>query len=104
MTKISVCNYLSFLFITINVFSHVLLSTAVSKCNDPCRDLNDCSPQLICLGGRCFDDPNAGTRLCNQSNNSSTHPPPPPRTRQPAPAPPSMMAPPRVRPPPLPRH
>ncbi|KAE8712268.1 Ripening-related protein grip22 [Hibiscus syriacus] len=35
-----------------------------SNCNGPCRDLNDCSGQLICISGKCNDDPDLGTSIC----------------------------------------
>ncbi|XP_049936679.1 kiwellin-like [Nymphaea colorata] len=37
---------------------------ALSSCNGPCSDLSDCDGELICTGGRCSDDPDAGTRSC----------------------------------------
>ncbi|XP_047312184.1 kiwellin-like [Impatiens glandulifera] len=39
-------------------------TTALSSCNGQCRTLNDCAGQLICISGRCNDDPNVGTRIC----------------------------------------
>ncbi|KAB2050541.1 hypothetical protein ERO13_A13G231600v2 [Gossypium hirsutum] len=87
----------SFMFITIVVLSHVLFSNAVSNCNEPCQNPNDCSGQLICLRGRCFDDPNAGTQICNSYG--PTIPSVLPPRKQPAPAPPSLRAP-IFRPPP----
>ncbi|GMN24891.1 hypothetical protein TIFTF001_000728 [Ficus carica] len=49
-----------------------LLSHAISSCNGPCRDLNDCDGQLICINGKCNDDPDVGTHICGKN------PPPPP--------------------------
>ncbi|KAK4762837.1 hypothetical protein SAY86_008605 [Trapa natans] len=51
-------------------------STAISYCGGPCRTLNDCNGQLICINGRCADDPDIGTHICRNS-------PPPPRTPSP---------------------
>ncbi|PPD66647.1 hypothetical protein GOBAR_DD36475 [Gossypium barbadense] len=94
------CSSFSLMFITIIVLSHVLFSNAVSNCNEPCQNPNDCSGQLICLRGRCEDDPNAGTQICNRYRRPTIPPVLPPR-KQPAPAPPSFRAP-IFRPPPAP--
>ena len=59
---------LSFLF---SIISSPLLSNALSNCNGPCRDLNDCSGQLICIEGKCADDPDVGTHIC-QGGSSPT--------------------------------
>ncbi|QHN95079.1 Kiwellin [Arachis hypogaea] len=40
------------------------LINALSSCNGPCNNLNDCSGQLICINGRCNDDPDVGTHIC----------------------------------------
>ncbi|MBA0690916.1 hypothetical protein Goari_008567 [Gossypium aridum] len=47
-----------------------LFSNALSDCNGPCRDLNDCSGQLICIDGKCNDDPDVGTHICRGSSPS----------------------------------
>ncbi|XVF04746.1 hypothetical protein REPUB_Repub05bG0111700 [Reevesia pubescens] len=60
---------LSFLF---SIISSPLLSNALSNCNGPCRDLNDCSGQLICIEGKCADDPDVGTHICH----GASSPPP----------------------------
>ncbi|XP_022140320.1 kiwellin-like [Momordica charantia] len=41
------------------------LSRAISSCNGPCQSLNDCTGQLICINGKCNDDPNIGTHVCS---------------------------------------
>ncbi|KAG2670482.1 hypothetical protein I3760_14G087200 [Carya illinoinensis] len=38
---------------------------AISSCNGACRTLNDCAGQLICINGKCNDDPDVGTHLCS---------------------------------------
>ncbi|GAU15691.1 hypothetical protein TSUD_109490 [Trifolium subterraneum] len=58
-----------FLFNIINI--PVLITNAQSSCNGPCNTLDDCSGQLICINGKCDDDPDVGTHIC-------TNPPPPP--------------------------
>lgn len=61
-----------FLFNVINI--PFLITNAQSSCNGPCKTLNDCSGQLICIHGKCNDDPDVGTHICN---NPSPSPPPP---------------------------
>ncbi|GAU15684.1 hypothetical protein TSUD_109420 [Trifolium subterraneum] len=41
------------------------LTNAQSSCNGPCNTLNDCSGQLICINGKCNDDPDVGTHICS---------------------------------------
>ncbi|KAK8352732.1 hypothetical protein V6Z12_A05G112300 [Gossypium hirsutum] len=54
---------LSFCFFLI-IYSP-LFSNAISDCNGPCRDLNNCSGQLICINGKCNDDPDpSGSLQC----------------------------------------
>ncbi|KAJ7981026.1 kiwellin-like [Quillaja saponaria] len=40
-----------------------LHANAISSCNGPCSSLNDCSGQLICIKGKCNDDPDVGTHI-----------------------------------------
>ncbi|OMO91535.1 Barwin-related endoglucanase [Corchorus olitorius] len=56
---------LSFFFVT--MISSPFLSSAISQCNGPCQDLNDCDGQLICINGKCNDDPDLGTQICPKS-------------------------------------
>ncbi|KAK3442330.1 hypothetical protein EUGRSUZ_B02524 [Eucalyptus grandis] len=39
-------------------------SHAISSCNGLCHTLDDCTGQLICVNGRCHDDPDVGTHTC----------------------------------------
>ncbi|KAH7542661.1 hypothetical protein FEM48_Zijuj02G0097800 [Ziziphus jujuba var. spinosa] len=39
-------------------------TAAISSCKDPCRTLDDCEGQLICIKGKCNDDPELGTHTC----------------------------------------
>lgn len=41
-----------------------LLSNAISQCNGPCRTLDDCEGELICINGICNDDPEVGSHTC----------------------------------------
>ncbi|XP_027343763.1 kiwellin-like [Abrus precatorius] len=41
------------------------LANALSSCNGPCNNLNDCAGQLICINGKCNDDPDVGTHICS---------------------------------------
>ncbi|MED6213489.1 Kiwellin [Stylosanthes scabra] len=50
------------------------LINAISYCKGPCNDLNDCYGQLICINGKCNDDPDLGTHICP----TTTTPTPPP--------------------------
>ncbi|XP_031477493.1 kiwellin-like [Nymphaea colorata] len=45
-------------------------SFAISYCNGPCRTLNDCYGQLICISGLCTDDPDVGTHICSSGASS----------------------------------
>ncbi|XP_048136726.1 kiwellin-like [Rhodamnia argentea] len=47
------------LVISITLFPS--LSDAISSCSGPCRTLDDCTGQLICINGKCHDDPDVGT-------------------------------------------
>ncbi|KAI6695797.1 hypothetical protein NL676_023507 [Syzygium grande] len=35
-----------------------------NSCNGPCQALDDCYGPLICINGRCTDDPQVGTHIC----------------------------------------
>lgn len=48
-----------------------LFSNAISQCNGPCQDLNDCDGQLICINGKCNDDPDIGTHICRGGSTPS---------------------------------
>nr|GMD69467.1 kiwellin-like [Ipomoea batatas] len=48
-----------------------LQGNALSSCNGPCRTLNECSGQLICIGGKCKDDPDVGTNICGGGSTPS---------------------------------
>ncbi|KAF4397247.1 hypothetical protein G4B88_009093 [Cannabis sativa] len=43
---------------------------AISSCNESCRTLNDCEGQLICIKGKCDDDPDIGTKICDGGGGS----------------------------------
>ncbi|KAH6765542.1 hypothetical protein C2S52_016525 [Perilla frutescens var. hirtella] len=70
-------------YIFINIFSFLDLGIAISSCNGPCATLNDCAGQLICINGKCNDDPDVGTHICSGTT------PPPPRSSPGSPPPPS---------------
>ncbi|KAK6926757.1 hypothetical protein RJ641_008476 [Dillenia turbinata] len=44
------------------------LATALSTCGGSCQTLNDCRGQLICIKGKCDDDPDIGTHICSGSS------------------------------------
>ncbi|KAJ0021376.1 hypothetical protein Pint_32123 [Pistacia integerrima] len=45
-----------------------LLSNAISQCNGPCQTPDDCDGQLICINGKCNDDPHVGTHICTSAS------------------------------------
>ena len=47
-----------------NIFFLPFLAFAISSCGGPCQTLNDCEGQLICVSGKCNDDPDVGTHIC----------------------------------------
>ncbi|XP_059291794.1 kiwellin-like [Lycium ferocissimum] len=53
-------------------------SNAISSCNGPCNSLNDCSGKLICIKGKCNDDPDVGTNTCGGGGGGSSPSPPGP--------------------------
>ncbi|OWM73784.1 hypothetical protein CDL15_Pgr026888 [Punica granatum] len=55
------------LMLMLALTSFPLPSIAVSSCNGPCTTLDDCGGQLICINGRCTDDPEVGTHICTNS-------------------------------------
>ncbi|KAJ7947840.1 Kiwellin [Quillaja saponaria] len=63
---------LSLLFNTITLLP--LSTNAISSCNGPCKTLNDCSGQLICINGKCNDDPDVGTTICSKGGSTSPTP------------------------------
>ncbi|KAK2424817.1 kiwellin-1 [Trifolium repens] len=63
MAPISNLIFLSSIFL-FNIINIPLLTNALSSCNGPCNTLNDCSGQLICINGKCNDDPDVGTKIC----------------------------------------
>lgn len=55
--------------VTITLFSSP--SHAFSSCNGPCHAQDDCTGQLICINGRCLDDPDVGTHSCPNAQSLS---------------------------------
>ncbi|KGN46855.1 kiwellin [Cucumis sativus] len=54
------------------------LCEAISSCNDPCKTLNDCDGQLICIKGKCNNDPDVhvGSHVCsNEGSGEGSSPP-----------------------------
>ncbi|CAN4120270.1 unnamed protein product [Withania somnifera] len=66
------------LFIIFAIF--ISSTNSISHCNDPCKSLNDCDGQLICIRGKCNDDPDIGTNTCGGGGGSSPSVPSPPST------------------------
>ncbi|WOG87873.1 hypothetical protein DCAR_0207105 [Daucus carota subsp. sativus] len=63
---------LIFMFLAILFATTTLTGNAISDCNGPCTDLNDCSGQLICINSKCGDDPDVGTSVCEATCAPST--------------------------------
>ncbi|XP_028792018.1 kiwellin-like [Neltuma alba] len=55
--------FLAFSFLC-NLSTLPVLTNAVSDCGGSCTTLNDCAGQLICINGKCNDDPEVGTLIC----------------------------------------
>ncbi|KAH0777102.1 hypothetical protein KY290_008513 [Solanum tuberosum] len=70
MTKLALILSLCIIFTTF-----ISSSNAISSCNGPCKSLNDCDGQLICIRGKCNDDPDVGTNICGGGGGSSPSPP-----------------------------
>ncbi|KAG6753279.1 hypothetical protein POTOM_043331 [Populus tomentosa] len=64
---------LVYLSLLSSIFYFTFPSNAISSCNGPCQTSDDCDGQLICINGKCNDDPNVGTNIC--SGGSSPSPP-----------------------------
>ncbi|KAF8016203.1 hypothetical protein BT93_H1649 [Corymbia citriodora subsp. variegata] len=54
------------LFLVIS-FAFFASPSHANSCNGPCQTLDDCDGQLICINGRCTDDPQVGTHICGNS-------------------------------------
>ncbi|KAI4313640.1 hypothetical protein L6164_026599 [Bauhinia variegata] len=59
-------------FCLFNFITLPLFTNAISSCNGPCQTLNDCKGNLICINGKCNDDPDIGSHICS---GGSTPPP-----------------------------
>ncbi|KAH7561009.1 hypothetical protein ACOSP7_016371 [Xanthoceras sorbifolium] len=66
------------------IISFPFFSNALSSCNGACRTLDNCSGQLICINGKCNDDPDVGTHICSGSGGGSGSPPSPSTNCQPS--------------------
>ncbi|XAR59993.1 hypothetical protein NMG60_11033200 [Bertholletia excelsa] len=60
------------LYLVFISISFLPLGETVSNCNGACQTLNDCEGQLICINGKCNDDPNVGTHMCSGGQNPSS--------------------------------
>ncbi|KAK6926761.1 hypothetical protein RJ641_008480 [Dillenia turbinata] len=60
----------------LGIFIFALTATAISTCGGPCRTQDDCDGQLICISGKCNDDPEVGTHICKFSPPSPVGPDP----------------------------
>ncbi|KAM3399127.1 kiwellin [Capsicum galapagoense] len=56
------------------IFSIIISSSdAISQCNGPCNTWDDCDGQLICINGKCNDDPDVGTNICKYNPPTPTN-------------------------------
>ena len=53
------------LFLIFNIFCLPLPARATSFCDGPCKTLNNCRGQLICINGKCNNDPDVNTHVCS---------------------------------------
>ncbi|CAK8536200.1 unnamed protein product [Lathyrus sativus] len=70
MALISNLVFLSSIFLFNLIDIPFLITNAQSSCNGPCKTFNDCSGQLICINGKCNDDPDVGTHICTKPSPS----------------------------------
>ncbi|KAH7287803.1 hypothetical protein KP509_32G075700 [Ceratopteris richardii] len=57
------------------IFALVMLwphSRAQQSCGGSCNTLDDCAGQLICINGRCNDDPDVGTHICTGTSSGGS--------------------------------
>lgn len=66
----SVSFYPAISMLAILLLQHSLV-LAQQNCGGSCTTLDDCAGQLICISGRCNDDPDVGTHICSGSSPSS---------------------------------
>ena len=66
--------WLASVWLVSNILSLPFLALGISSCGGSCQTLDDCDGQLICINGKCNDDPEVGTHICGGS--SSTPSPP----------------------------
>ncbi|XP_062083556.1 kiwellin-like [Humulus lupulus] len=64
MAKLVSESHILFLLCSIITISFPHLTRAISSCDGPCKTLDDCEGQLICIKGNCNDDPDVGTHIC----------------------------------------
>ncbi|KAA0035244.1 hypothetical protein IC582_026777 [Cucumis melo] len=68
---------LGWLVVSLSLFVLVTdLCEAISSCNGPCKTLNDCDGQLICIRGKCDDDPDVGSHVCSNGGGGGGSSPP----------------------------
>ena len=72
----SVLVCLASLWLVSNFLSLPSQTLAISPCGGSCQTLNDCSGQLICINGKCNDDPDVGTHTCGGGSSPTTPSPP----------------------------
>ncbi|CAI9105028.1 OLC1v1003857C1 [Oldenlandia corymbosa var. corymbosa] len=60
----------NFILFSLLIVSLPFLATA-APCGGSCGDLNDCDGQLICINGKCNDDPDIGTHTCGTPSGPS---------------------------------
>ncbi|CAI9103078.1 OLC1v1001510C1 [Oldenlandia corymbosa var. corymbosa] len=62
---------LSLLILMISIIGFLPFQATAVSCGGSCRTLNDCDGQLICINGKCNDDPDVGTHICSGSTSPS---------------------------------
>ena len=58
-----------------NILSLPFMASGISSCGGSCQTLDDCAGQLICIDGKCDDDPELGTHTCGGGSLPTPDPP-----------------------------
>ncbi|RVW22324.1 Ripening-related protein grip22 [Vitis vinifera] len=75
--------WLASVCLVFNILSLPFLALGLSSCGGSCQTLNDCEGQLICINGKCNDDPRSGLTYVEETRVPlPLHPPVPASPRE----------------------